>query len=310
MSLSHFIGALLFVGTLLSCNSEEKNRNNQLALNNTIENPVRVIKPEKRTLPANFGEYWYAGTAEITSYNLSQSRYGEIHDGTAVTIFVTEDFDPKQQVKADKRKDSNTPILKFNRTKKFNTGIYPYSIMTSIFNTVNDTRHSLKVVNSIQEWCGQTYMQLNNREQFEIQANSYFQSEGDKNFSIEKTWLEDEIWNLIRLNPEELPKGEFNSIPSFEYANLTHKEVKAYNAMAGVFKGDKTSDYFISYPQLQRKLTITFNNEFPHTIEKWEETNPNGQVTTATIIKRIQSPYWSKNTNKFSVLRDSLGLKN
>ena len=38
------------------------------------------------TTPA---EYWYAGEAEITSYELNQARYGEIHKGKAVTVFVT-----------------------------------------------------------------------------------------------------------------------------------------------------------------------------------------------------------------------------
>ncbi len=40
----------------------------------------------------SFNSYWYKGTAEITSYQLSQVRYGEVHKGTAVHIFVTENF--------------------------------------------------------------------------------------------------------------------------------------------------------------------------------------------------------------------------
>jgi len=35
-----------------------------------------------------FGDYWYTGEAELTSYELKQSRYGEIHEGHAVLIFV------------------------------------------------------------------------------------------------------------------------------------------------------------------------------------------------------------------------------
>ena len=38
-----------------------------------------------------FNAYWYTGLAEITSYSLEQARYGEIHKGSAVLIFVSEE---------------------------------------------------------------------------------------------------------------------------------------------------------------------------------------------------------------------------
>ena len=40
--------------------------------------------------------YWYNSEAEITSYNLKQARYGEIHEGKAALIFVTEPFSKKR----------------------------------------------------------------------------------------------------------------------------------------------------------------------------------------------------------------------
>lgn len=303
-----FLGTSFLTMLIFGCNSGDKELSSENAVALNIEKTISEIKPERRNLPSSFGKYWYAGTAEITSYKLIQSRYGELREGAAVTIFVTEDFDSNNQVKSDRRTESDTPMLKLNLTKKFNTGIYPYSIMTSTFNAVNDTRHSLKITNSVQEWCGQTYMQLNNQNQFEIQANSYFQSEGDQRIILEKTWLEDELWNRIRLNPKELPTGTFKMIPAFETIRLGHKEIKKYLVEGTLLIEEKTSNYTISYPELNRKLAITFSNNFPHSIEKWEETHANGQVTTATKIKRMQSSYWSQNSNKFSVLRDSLGL--
>lgn len=309
MVLLRFIGISILTIIFLSCNAEQNNSTKKVNEYANKSNTASQLELESRDLPASFGDYWYDSTAEITSYNLSQSRYGELREGTAVTVFVTEDFDGEQQVKSDTRKDSNISMLKLNLTKKFNTGIYPYSIMTSVFNPVKNTHHSLKVVTSVQEWCGQTYMQLNNREQFEIQANSYFQSEGDENIILEKAWLEDEIWNRIRLNPNELPIGKLNIIPSFEQIRFSHKAIKIYNAEGTFNKGELTSNYTLFYPELERKLTITFNNAFPHEIEKWQETHANNQVTSAVKIKRIKSAYWSQNSNKFLVLRDSLGLK-
>ena len=41
-------------------------------------------------LSQDFKDYWYDGSAEISSYQLYQERYGEMREGTAVMIFVTE----------------------------------------------------------------------------------------------------------------------------------------------------------------------------------------------------------------------------
>ena len=84
-------------------------------------------KSEKNsdTLAEEFKKYWYNGTAEITSYKLEQARYGEIREGSAVMIYVTEPFLPEQQVKADNSHKTNIPVLKLNSTKNYITGIYP-----------------------------------------------------------------------------------------------------------------------------------------------------------------------------------------
>ena len=97
-----------------------------------------------------FGEFWYQGKAEITSYSLEQARYNETHTGHAVLIFVTEDFSESKQVKLDnpdRVPEDRLPVLKLNLTKKFNTGIYPYSIMASVFTPLDRKKHK-KTVNS------------------------------------------------------------------------------------------------------------------------------------------------------------------
>lgn len=297
------ISFLMLFGCKQSKNSDVTVISSEILTPNTT-----FEKQNPRTLAKDFNKYWYQGTAEITSYKLTQSRYGELRAGTAVTVFVTEDFIPDKQVKADRQHADNIPVLKLNKTKKFKTGIYPYSIMTSVFNSVQTQEHALKVSNSVQEWCGQTYMQLNNRKKFDIKGHSYFENEGDIELSVQKTWLEDELLNLIRLAPASLPTGEIYLLPAFETIRLTHKELKAYKATASLKKGNTETIYSLDYPGLKRKLDLHFSNAFPHTIEKWEETHANGQVTRAVKMKRIQSAYWRQNSNKYLALRDSLGL--
>ncbi len=300
---------LLFI-VFASCNFSEDKNNSETISDIKKEDKIAI----SRTLSKEFKDYWYNGKAELTSYLLLQERYGEIRQGTAVTIFVAEDFLPDAQVKANNSSEENISVLKLNQMKNFNTGIYPYSIMSSTFSPIATTGHPLKVSNSVQEWCGQVYMQLNNRDNFEIESHSYFEGEADQKLSLSKTWLENEIWNLIRINPEELPTGDVMIIPSFEYLRLRHKEIKQHNAFASLKQGDSITIYTLNYPNIQRQLMIFFNSAFPYEIEKWEEVNAADQndtlrlKTTATKIKRKQSAYWNENGNKFAHLRDSLGL--
>jgi hypothetical protein len=273
---------------------------------NTIDTPEQDQNQNRETSEA-FNNYWFDGQAEITSYSLEQERYGEMREGTAVLIFVTEDFLPDAQVKANEPAETNINILKLNKTKNFITGIYPYSIMTSVFYPIEDTKQALKVSTSIQEWCGHAYIQINNRENFEIRSHSYFEGEADQNFSLEKNYLEDEVWTQLRINPEALPKGEINMIPSLEYSRLQHKDLKAYMTEASLDLKEDLYVYTIHYPELDRRLIISFEPTFPFQILKWEEHR--GQYTTiATRRSQIKSDYWSKNKNADMHLRDSLQL--
>ncbi|WP_431123829.1 septum formation inhibitor Maf [Flagellimonas flava] len=285
------------------------------------ENPVNaetaVVKPKKpkKKLSEDFKSYWYAGNAEITSYKLEQARYGELRDGTAVLIYVTEPFLPEKQVKADGNNQSNVSVLKLNATKKYLTGIYPYSVMSSTFYPVHDNQHAIKTSLSMQEWCGHVYSQINNRNDFEFTSHSYFETEADQNLNLEKNILENEIWNKIRINPKDLPTGELKIIPSLEFARLRHKPLKAYDATAEVKQVDGLSTYTINYPELERSLAITFTTDFPYSVESWTETFKSGfgpkakQMTTkATKLKSIKTAYWGQNSNDDMVLRDSLGL--
>lgn len=264
----------------------------------------------QRNLSPDFNNYWYQGNAEISTYELSENRYGELRNGTATLIYVTEDFVPKKQVKADRTNPENKAVLKLNTVKKFNTGVYPYSIMQSTFLPLKEKVHAMKITTSIQEWCGQTFMQLNNKENFEIKAFSYFESEGDQTLNLPKTYTENELWSLIRLNGlKSLPVGEMDLLPSFEYFRLNHKEVKSYKAVIESNTKDGLVDYTVSYPKLNRKLTITFQEKTPYIIESWSDQIGNKKPSTAKRIVTKKLPYWQQNSLKFESLRNELGLE-
>ncbi len=272
-----------------------------------------------------FRDYWYAGKAELTRYELKQARYGEVHEGDAVLIFVTEDFKTKEQVKYEYGdRDQVAPILKLNFTKKFNTGIYPYSMMSSIFTPVDFDEPTIKVTTSSQEWCGHTFSQLNlDKKKYNGRLFSYFQSEGDQEFSLDAAMLEDEIWTKIRLNPNLLPIGDIKIIPGSMFLRLKHIEYKVEKAKASMeaatnanLSKKKLITYNIVYKDIKRSLSITYESDFPHTIVAWEEKGLSGfgdgakeLITKAVRTHSLQSAYWSQHDLKDAHLRKQLGLE-
>lgn len=300
---------------LLAFSACESSLNEEQATVDLAGVNTTVAELEKRQLSESFKAYWYAGQAEISSYQLEQARYGEIHEGEAVLVYVTEPFAAKKQVKADKHRNSNIDVLKLNSTKKFLTGIYPYSMMSSTFSPLKQKDHAIKSTFSVQEWCGQTYLQLNNREQFELTLHSYFERDADQQIKLEKQALENDVWNTIRINPKELAVGEITMIPNLEYLTLQQKEKKAYAATASLNQEGFMSTYSLHYPKLNRSLRIRFTTQFPHIIESWEETTTSdfGQAgktltTKAKRIKSIKIDYWNRHNVSDLVYRDSLGL--
>lgn len=266
-----------------------------------------------------FGKYWNRGKAEITSYDLEQARYGEVHPGEAVTIFVTEPFDPKKQVKADKPDGADIQVLKLNLTKKFLTGIYPYSMMLSVFTPVNSEKFSrtLKTTVSSQEWCGHTWTQLNWREgEYQGEQRSYFESEGDRDFDAGDAMLEDAVWTRIRIDPASLPQGEIMMIPGGFSARLRHRLPRPEKAIASTAEQEgNEAAYSIEYPEIGRTLRITYEKKFPHRISGWEEKDLSGfgpsaipLSTRATLKQRLMIDYWNHHDLEDRRLRAKLGL--
>lgn len=259
-------------------------------------------------------KYWYQGKAEITRYSLSQKRYRDVHEGQAVLIFVTEDFLTDKQVKNDNYKNPNSiPVLKNNQIKKFPTGIYDYSIMSSIFTPVQTDEYpnTLKVTTSSQEWCGHTYMQVNlNGLQYKSTIHSYFENEADQVQQMDVALLEDEIFNRIRINPDALPTGQIKIIPSTQYARLKHKDAKPLRAKAtndlyqgNDFEGKQLKSYKISYDDIIRDLEIIYEYQPPYKIVGWKE----GETIAKRTHERM-SAYWQENSKSDQGLRSELGL--
>lgn len=291
----------------MACNSKE----NKIETKGDVQNSDSVM-PSARTLSEDFKSYWYAGTAEISSYDLQQARYGEIRKGTAVLVFVTEPMNPAKQVKEDMPTNASIPVLKLNATRNFNTGIYPYTIMSSTFLPVYTQENALKITTSVQEWCGHVYMQLNKRENgYKIASHSYFMTEGDTTLTLPDMVTEDQLLSQLRFGPEKMPQGSIQLLPSTVYLRLKHVETAPVQVTASLNSTAAGFEYTIEMPTLDRTVKYTTEKEFPYRILKWTDTYKDGVdylETTAILKKTIQSAYWNKNGNSDESLRETLGL--
>lgn len=275
----------------------------------------------KKTEPAggDFHRLWYDGNAEVSSYILTQNRYGELHEGKAVLVFVTEDFSKQKQVKLDHPEKAGTdklPVLKLNFSKNFQTGIYPYSILNSVFTPV-DLSGTVKSTCSVQEWCGHTFTQVNKKgnDGFVASEYSYFEEEGDKKTELPGALLEDELWNLIRINPESVPRGKVKLIRGNIAVRLIHLPLSTVEAEISqsdtAFNSQSYKSLNVNFPE--RKLSIYYSPVFPFQIYGWDESygefgKPEA-TSRARLIKTMRLPYWKLHNNKHLIYKDSLGLK-
>jgi hypothetical protein len=311
----NYLMIAILVAALTACDAQSQSGN---------ANNLTVDRPDVEVQTQDFRDYWYAGQAELSHYDLEQIRYGQVRDGSAIMIFVTEDFLNEKQVKLESPangRDHET-ILKLNFLKEFNTGIYTYNVMTSTFTpiNINQTPHSLKVSSSSQEWCGTTWSQLNLRgSKYEVTGHSYFEDEADYEATLNAAWLEDEIWTQLRLSPELLPEGEIDIIPASFGVRRSHSgwavekaTVKKEKWTGDGMPGENLMAYSIEYKNRDRNLTIVYENESPYRIAGWIQTQEteDGKKLEAKSVRTniIKEPYWQQNSNADEQLRERLGL--
>ncbi|CDF79477.1 Maf-like protein [Formosa agariphila KMM 3901] len=299
--------SILAICSLLGCKQDKT-----LA---SIETAVASKKVAPIPRDKAFKDYWYSGTAELSSYTLKQSRYGEVREGEVVLVFVTEPFSLSKQVKLDRPKDAgtdNVSVMKLNNIRTFNTGIYDYSIVTSSFTPIDVQNHpnTLKLNTSIQEWCGHTFTQLNLADtHYTFKEFSYFESEGDTERDIPKALLEDELLTRIRINNGQLPLGETDMILSTLYSRFTHKKVEVAKADISKTESDGTLHYTIAYKNYDRTVTIDVENSFPYKIVSWTEDNGDGLITEAKLKASLNEPYWNQKKLTDESKREELHLK-
>ncbi|MDH3197175.1 MAG: hypothetical protein OEO21_02950 [Candidatus Krumholzibacteria bacterium] len=200
----------------------------------TVATPLATLALTFASLAAaeDFSKHWHDGKAELSGYALEVSRYGQTRKGTAVMIYVTEPFSDAKRVKVDdhtRNPADVVDVLKLNLVRDFQTGIYDYNTLVSVFSRTSDLA-PLKVSFSSAEWCGHVYSEMRfDRRRVSGTYHSYFEGEsGQIALDAPKGGVsEDNLFILVRgLRGEFLAPGASRTVPYLPgvfYSRLSHQ---------------------------------------------------------------------------------------
>ncbi|MEI6084448.1 MAG: hypothetical protein WCS70_09125 [Verrucomicrobiota bacterium] len=251
----------------------------------------------------DFDTYWRDGKAELDGYRLTVSRYGQERAGQAVLIYVTEPFSESKRVKADQPGPDTIDVFKLNIVRDFQTGLYDYNTMVSVFVRSADLT-PVKISFSSAEWCGHVYEEL----LFypgKITGDyfSYFEGEtGPQQLDRPAGGIvEDEL--LIALRGLRGAFGERKAVPFLPgvlFSRLAHKPLvwtTADISCAGNVYTVKIAD--------GRTGKFTVEEAYPHRILRWELLPD----VKAELTGTIRVPYWQLHRNGDEKYLKELGLK-
>ena len=220
--------------------------------------------PATQTPDPRFDALWHDGKAELDGYRYSVTRYGQVRRGRCAAIYVTEPFSRSKRVKVDdpSRNPADTfDVLKLNLVRDFQTGIYDYNTMTSLFVGSEDL-DPVKVSFSSTEWCGNVYEELRLDPGLVSQKlSSYFEGESTAREAPRpgSGILEEELFVLLRgLHGDYLAPGQSRTVPFLPGAfrrRLTHQPLRWTEARMRRLAGSRA----ITVPagQSQASFTVT-----------------------------------------------------
>ncbi|MCB9462948.1 MAG: hypothetical protein H6682_04615 [Candidatus Eisenbacteria bacterium] len=289
-------------------------------------NADTTAAPAYPPVPASFYETWSDGNGEVNSYELVEERYGERREGNAVLVFAAEELNRNTYVKVESDatpQDQRMYVIKLNQLRKFPTGIYDYSAMTTVFSVAGSHLghhpfQAARVVHTTQEWCGQVYHRVDLTESgWKEELRSYFEAEGtqDRVSPAARTDVEDNLWIWIReLGGRVLEPGEtveMQLYPSLWELRKTHRP---FDAAPVVVKKDAAAPFetpvgtFDAYPWSWtvsgRALTVYVEAEGAHRILGWEDSRGG----RARLARSERLPYWRMHGTDADEARERFGL--
>jgi hypothetical protein len=280
-----------------------------------LEGGQRPSFPSRSVAPASaaFGAAWNDGNGELAGYKAVVPRYGALRVAELVLVTVTEPMNRRTWIKDDAARGADrVSVLKVNASLKFQTGIYPYSVLTSTFAPVDDwgvERFSpVKVTLTAQEWCGHVFHGIwPGRDRFLSQEISYFASEGEESRSIATppgTLYEDAL--LIQLRELDGPFAGGKSwsgsiVPALWRVRKAHEPIRVVPATITRKEGE-TIEFALSCASYTRTFEVERGGA--HHILGW--TASDGE--DVKLLKAARLPYWKLHDPGDESYREKIGL--
>ena len=273
---------------------------------------------------ADFYAHWGDGKAELSSYEVIQPRYGELREGYGVMIFVTEDIHHQTYIKVDSPQvnPDRLYVLKLNNVLKFTTGLYDYSVMTSVFSQVEGGNHDFdlrKISLTAQEWCGHVFDEVLVRDgEITGHLNSYFEPEGRRDYTMDLPEVyesEDHLLIRIReLKASFMEAGETRkmvilpSLWNFRQAHRPHELVAGEigKGEAEIIETGDAAHEAVPWRMAlgERRRIVWTEAAYPHRILKWEDSDGG----CGELVKTIRVPYWELHGNSDEFYRRELDI--
>jgi hypothetical protein len=271
----------------------------------------------------DFNNHWRDGKAELDGYKLTVDRYGQERAGTCVMIYVTEPFSESKRVKvedANADPEDTLDVLKLNLIRDFQTGIYDYNTMVSVFARTSDFSPA-KISFTSSEWCGHVFENLLfYPDSITGYYHSYFEGEsGPRQLeNVAGGIAEDNLFILLRGLKEDFlepgDKREVRLLPSVYAGRLTHvppqwvdtvieREVAAQKIQ--VPAGEFSVMVYTVTVSGGRKGTFYVEEVYPHRIIRWEMP-PDVKGELAGSERLV---YWQLNQNGGESYLRALGLE-
>ena len=275
----------------------------------------------------DFYGHWADGRAELSGYRVVQPRYGEPREGHAVLVFVTEDVHAGTRIKVespDTPESDRIYALKLNRMLRFTTGIYDYSMMTSVFSAVEPGAggrpfEPLRITFTAQEWCGHVFEEAQVRGgAVHGELFSYFEAVGRKSWRLDRPpefVSEDNLLIRIReLRGPLMEEGESRGVmllPGLWELRLRHRPRALVEAVLGKGRREQVEVQGRSREAVpwtwsygQRQKTVWVDTEYPHRILRWQDSSG----ASGELLASVRRPYWNLQSLEDEGFRAELGI--
>ena len=290
---------------------------------------VAGTDPEPTTSEVGFDARWQDGRAELDGYRYSIVRYGELRQGQAVMIFVTEPWSESKRVKVEDA--SRTPAdtfeaLKLNLVRDFQTGIYDYNTMLSLFVRTRDFS-PVEVSFTSAEWCGHVYHKVRfDHDMVSEELRSYFEDEsGTRRHEVPKDGVpEDALFILLRgLKGDYIDRGgsrDIKLLSGMLESRLRHRSLawttaritrssETVEVPAGTWTGAILYEVVL---ENGRRGRFWIEPGGDRRILKWTWTGVGANAEareTGELTGSVRTAYWKENALGDERLLRSLGLR-